>query len=365
MKSPFAKSRFNRGSVRFAATAASVVVIAGVATLALRQNHTRKADLSCKASAHFRIGYQKSGILNLQRLRGGLERRLHSENVQVDWVSFPAGPQILEGISAGDIDAGWTGDAPVIFALASGSDIAFVANSAPDNSGESRAIIVPGNSSIHQASDLTGKRIAVQKGSGSHNLLVQVLEHANVPYQSIHPVYLAPADARAAFETGSVDAWTIWDPYLAIEQKQLAVRTVAGGKGIVTAGGFYVSRRDFARKHPRWLQALLSEAEGNARWAELNPTEASKLIAPQAGLDPVALETTVRRLHAPQLKVLEAGPLTDEVINAEQKVADEFLRIGLLPSRVDVRKGLLTPQEYAAFQVNAPGAIKVGQVDLR
>jgi len=44
---------------------------------------------------------------------------------------------------------------------------------------------------------------------------VKALEKAGVKYSEIEPVFLAPADARAAFERGAVDAWVIWDPFQA------------------------------------------------------------------------------------------------------------------------------------------------------
>ena len=47
--------------------------------------------------------------------------------------------------------------------------------------------------------DLRGKKVALNKGSNVHYLLVKALEKAGLKYTDIQPVFLAPADARAAF----------------------------------------------------------------------------------------------------------------------------------------------------------------------
>ena len=45
-----------------------------------------------------------------------------------------------------------------------------------------------------------------------HYLLVRVLDKAGLKYTDVL-VFLPPADRRAAFEKGPVDAWVIWEPY--------------------------------------------------------------------------------------------------------------------------------------------------------
>ncbi|WP_164214178.1 ABC transporter substrate-binding protein, partial [Stenotrophomonas maltophilia] len=68
---------------------------------------------------------------------------------------------------------------------------------------------------IQSIKDLKGKRVALNKGSNVHYLLLKVLEANHLSLSDIQPVYLPPSDARAAFEKGAVDAWVIWDPFFA------------------------------------------------------------------------------------------------------------------------------------------------------
>lgn len=182
------------------------------------------------ATKEVRIGYQKYGTLTLLKGRGTLEKRLREKNIAVKWTEFPAGPQLLEGLNVGSIDFGTVGEAPPIFAQAAGANLVYVGNEPPSPSSE--AIVVPKGSNLRSLADLKGKKIALNKGSNVHFLLVKALEKAGIAYTDIQPVYLPPADARAAFERGAVDAWVIWDPFLAAAEKQLGARVLIDGKGL-------------------------------------------------------------------------------------------------------------------------------------
>src|SRR6185295_14962083 len=130
-----------------------------------------------------------------------------------------------------------------------------------------------------------GKKVALNKGSNVHYLLVKALERAGVKYGEIQTVFLAPADARAAFERGSVDAWVIWDPFLAAAEKQLGARVLADGRGLVANHQFYLAARPYADKRPQVIQAIVEELARLDRWAEGDPKEVAALLAPQIGLD--------------------------------------------------------------------------------
>ena len=158
-----------------------------------------------------RIGFQKYGKLVLLKGRGTLEEKLKPLGYKV----------VVDGI-------------PVRAALAGSAQCrrdrfrqspakrrrssrrrqarrCLFAYEPPAPQGE--AILVPKDSTLKSVADLKGKKVALNKGSNVHYLLVKALEKAGVKYTDIEPVFLAPADARAAFERGAVDAWVIWDPY--------------------------------------------------------------------------------------------------------------------------------------------------------
>ena len=88
-----------------------------------------------------RIGYQKTGVLLVVKARRQLERRFESQGPAVRWVEFPSGPPLLEALSAGGVDFGYTGDTPPIFAQAGRANIRCVG--VIPARGYGQAIIVP------------------------------------------------------------------------------------------------------------------------------------------------------------------------------------------------------------------------------
>ena len=290
-----------------------------------------------------RIGYQKYGTLVLLKAKGSLEKRLAEQGIEVQWTEFPGGPQLLEGLNVGSIDFGTTGEAPPIFAQAAGADLLYVAHEPPAPTSE--AILVPKDSALKSVSELKGKKIALNKGSNVHYLLVRALEDAGLKYSDIQPVYLPPADARAAFERGSVDAWVIWDPFQAAAEHQLQARTLRNGEGLVANHQFYLAARPYAEKHPEVVSVLVEEIRGIGEWTRANSAEATAQVAPLLGLSPEITRTAVER------QAYGAQLITPDVVEAQQKIADTFTDLKLIPKKLSIKEVIWNP----------PAAAKVAQ----
>ena len=282
-----------------------------------------------------RIGYQKYGTLVLLKARGTLEKRLAEQGVEVKWTEFPGGPQLLEGLNVGSVDFGVTGETPPVFAQAAGADLLYVAHEPPAPSGE--AILLPKDSPIRSVSELKGKKVALNKGSNVHYLLVRALEEAGLKYSDIQPVYLPPADARAAFERGSVDAWVIWDPFQSAAEHQLQARSLRDGSGLVDNHQFYLATRAYAEKNPQVLDVLIEEIRGVGEWVRSNPAEATAEVAPLIGLSPEITRQAVER------QGYGAQFITPEVVEAQQKIADTFTELRLIPKKLSIQNVIWTP----------------------
>ena len=309
--------------------AAAGVMAAGMPAAALAQ-----------AKGEVRIGYQKYGTLTLLKGRGTLEKRLAEQGVGVKWTEFPAGPVLLEGLNVGSIDFGTVGEAPPIFAQAAGANLVYVGNEPASPASE--AIVVPKGSGLRTLADLKGKKIALNKGSNVHYLLLKALEKAGVAYADIQPVFLPPADARAAFERGSVDAWAIWDPFLAAAEKQLGARVLADGKGLVANYQFYLASRTYAEKNPEILRIVLDEVAKVDDWGRNNPDEVATILSAQTGLSKEVVALAASR-YAYGVK-----PVSVDVIAAQQKVADAFSNLKLIPKPIVVRDALLPAAKQVA-----------------
>jgi sulfonate transport system substrate-binding protein len=285
-----------------------------------------------------RIGYQKYGTLFLLKARGNLDERLKKEGVSVQWVQFPAGPQLLEGLNAGSIDYGSTGETPPIFAQAAGAPLVYAGNEPSDPKGE--AILVPKGSTLQKVEELKGKKVALNKGSNVHYLLVKALEAAGLKYSDIQTVYLPPADARAAFEKGSVDAWVIWEPYLTVAVRSLGARVLKSGEGLVANRQFYLVAKPFAAQYPDRVKAILAETEAVNKWTKTNFEEAAAVLSPQIGIDvPTLTEVLKGRPYGVQ------QPLAADVVAYQQQVADTFVQLKLLPKPIKIQEVAEVPKK--------------------
>ena len=275
-----------------------------------------------------RIGFQKYGKLVLLKSKGTLEGKLKAAGYQVVWTEFPSGPPLLEALNVGAIDFGNTGEAPPIFAQAAGAPIQYVAYEPPAPKGE--AILVPKDSKLNTVADLKGKKVALNKGSNVHYLLVKALEKTGVNYSEIEPVFLAPADARAAFERGAVDAWVIWDPFQAAAEAATGARTLADGSGIVANYQFYFSSKKFVESDPKIVDVVLGQLSEVDGWAKGDIHAVAEQLAPAIGLSVPVVEVALKR------QSYGIKPLTESVIADQQQVADTFFSLGLIPKQIKI-----------------------------
>ncbi|PWT92401.1 aliphatic sulfonate ABC transporter substrate-binding protein [Bradyrhizobium sp. PMVTL-01] len=278
--------------------------------------------------AEIRIGTQKGGFFPAVRQRQTLENAFKPLGIEIKWVDFQFGPPLLEAINVGSVDFGYVGDSPPIFAQAGGARIRYVA--AVKSEGNTQAIIVPKDSAIKTLADLKGKRVAFGKGSSAHNLLVAALEKAGLSWSDITPAPLAPADATAAFVKGSVDAWSIWDPYLALAELKENARVIAFDKDVHKPNAFYIANTDFVEKYPALVAKLNTTFASEGVWANQHHEDVAKAQADATGVDIEAVRRFVDRSN------FRVVPLDAEIVASQQAVADRFAKLGLIPKPVTV-----------------------------
>jgi sulfonate transport system substrate-binding protein len=275
-----------------------------------------------------RVGFQKYGKIVLLKGKGTLEKALEPLGYKVTWTEFPAGPQLLEAVNVGAIDIGNTGEAPPIFAQAAGAPLVYVAHEPPAPKGE--AILVPKGSAIQSVAELRGKKVALNKGSNVHYLLVKALEKAGVHYADITPVFLAPADARAAFERGAVDAWAIWDPFQAAAEATIGARVLADGTGVVSNHQFYLASEKLVANHDAALKIFLKQLGAVDDWAKADIKAVAEALSPSTGIPVPILQIALAR------QSYGIRPLDQATIAEQQRIADTFHALGLLPKAITI-----------------------------
>ncbi|WP_414713433.1 sulfonate ABC transporter substrate-binding protein [Siccibacter turicensis] len=300
--------------------------------------------LSLSATAHaaepaapeaLRIGYQKGSVsMVLTKSHRFLEQRY--PHTRISWVEFPAGPQMLEALNVGSIDLGSTGDIPPIFAQAAGADLVYIG--AEPAKPKAEVILVPENSPLKSVADLKGRKVAFQKGSSSHNLVLRALQQAGLTFKDIQPIYLTPADARAAFQQGNVDAWAIWDPYYSAALLHGGVRVLKDGEGLKQTGSFYLAARPYAEANGPFLLGVLQTFSDADALTLSQRQQSITLLATSMGLPEKVIATYLD--HRPPTSIT---PVNEETAVRQQQTADLFYENRLVPKQLDIRDRIWHP----------------------
>ncbi|WP_437274640.1 sulfonate ABC transporter substrate-binding protein [Sorangium sp. So ce375] len=295
-----------------------------------------------RAAVVVRLGYQKIGTPFLLKERAeALTKALEARNARAEWVEFQAGPPLLEAMRAGAVDVGHVGETPPVFAQAGNVPFVYAASDAPAPGAE--AIVVKKDSPIRTVAALKGKRVALNRGSNVHYLLIRALESAGLTLDDIQVVFLAPADARTAFEGGNIDAWVIWDPFLAAAELAGA-RILKDGEGLVDNRLFYVVRREFAEEQPEILRIVFEEYRALCAWEDGHREEASQILARSSG---IAYEAFLRAEHRRAYQIL---PITPEITQRQQAIADTFHKLAIIPRDIRVEEALLPGAEIGGVR---------------
>ncbi|WP_419758284.1 aliphatic sulfonate ABC transporter substrate-binding protein [Acidisoma sp.] len=279
------------------------------------------------AGGTIHLGYQKYGTLLLLKAAGTLDRTLAPLGFTVSWSEFLSGPPLLEALNAGAIDFGITGETPPIFAQAAGTPFVYVAADPPAPKGE--GIVVPSGSTIKTLSDLRGRHIVTTKGSNANYLLVAALAKAGLTPKDAQISFLAPPDAFAAFRTGRVDAWCCWDPLFAAAE-MTGGQLVADAEGIAPNHQFFLARRSFAEANAPVVRAVVSAVGATEKSVAADTGAAAIKLGPETGIPIPVLQKALARV------AYGVGPMTPAIFADQQKIADTFFGLGLVPRKIVV-----------------------------
>jgi sulfonate transport system substrate-binding protein len=314
---------------QIAATAGAATALMAAASGCGSGGSTTAAPQSsnvANSSTVLRVGDQKATSAEALLKAAGLLDKLP---FRVEWSTFTSGPPMLQAMGSGSLDLGDVGDAPPVFAAASGEKIAAVAAQKPVTA--AAAILVPSGSPITSVAQLKGKTIAVAQGSSADYQLIAALARAGLTVHDVHLIYLQPADAEAAFAAHHVAAWAVWSPYIEQAETTNHAKVLADGTGL---GGNYTfvvaSQQSLADKDKSSEIKIYVKYLNQARtWANTHPAEWAKAWADGTGL-PVSVMT-----QAAKDDVSTVVPIDSAVVSFEQQVADTFSKSGLIPKDID------------------------------
>jgi len=272
----------------------------------------------------------KVGDQSLQT-RGILEAsgQLKDLPYKIEWFNFPAAQPLGEALNAGAVDVGGLGDAPLVFALAAGARVRAVA--ATRSNPLDLAIVVGPQSPLTEVANLKGKRLATTRGSIGHYLALAALKKANLSASDVTFVFLAPADAKAALASGSVDAWSVWDPYTALGESRDHDRIIANGVGLSEGLSYQVATETAIAAKRAQLADFLRRVATGQRWALTHPDEVAAMQSRVTGLPTDVLKTVYQRGQVHPVAI------DDSVVAAQQRTADTYEAASVIRAHLDVR----------------------------
>jgi sulfonate transport system substrate-binding protein len=256
----------------------------------------------------------------------------------VSWSDFTSGPPMLEAMASGSVDVGGVGDAPPVFAAAGGEGVEIVgAREVP--TGDQDALLVPKGSPITSIQQLKGKKIAYGSGSSGNYQMLTVLTAAGLTTKDVTLVNLQPAEALAAFTSGSVDAWDIWPPYVQQVVAQDGAKVLARGSQYGSPYSYEVASKAAVANPAKAaaIQVYLATLNKAYVWAEKNPDAWGAAWAAATGL-PASITNVAATVDSTTPVVINAA-----ITNSEQELVTQFYKAGLIPSQPTM-SGYITTQ---------------------
>lgn len=267
----------------------------------------------------------------IAREKGLFEQAFKKYGVgKVEYTTFQSLAALNETLGANRLDIIFEAEPPAIFGKAAGNDLRIVGISCS----LIQEILVRTDSPVAKISDLRGKKATVPAGTSSHYNLLAILSSANLSDADVEVIDMSPPDAKNAFETGQVEAWAIWPPW--VEQE------IVSGKGRVLGGtqaqihSIMSLRGKFQDEHSDIARAAFQVLEDSKAWIRQNPDEAQQLAAKSLKLD-------IKVINLAWPKHDWSAQLNDSITADIQSKADFLQKKGKIKTPINVKSQLIFP----------------------
>src|SRR5690606_15843746 len=192
-------------------------------------------------------------------------------------------------LRANAVDVGSTAGSAALLARANGSPIQTIALY---DQPELAAIVVPADSDITSADQLTGHSIAATKGTDPYGFLLQTLDAHGIALGDVEVQNLQHADGRVALENGAVDAWAGLDPIMADSELNAGSRLVYRNVDLNTYG-FLHATEALLEASPDLAQLVVDAYERAREWVAEHPDETVEILAEVAGIESDVAEKVI------------------------------------------------------------------------
>jgi NitT/TauT family transport system substrate-binding protein len=267
------------------------------------------------AQAKGKLGYMK--IVDNAAMFMAMEKGFFkAEGLELETVPMAGGALIVQGVTSGDLQIGWTNVISLYQAHAERFDFKLIAGGATNVKAthESHAIQVLKSSPVIRASDLEGKTVAVNTLNNIVHLMAMAwIDKNGANSGKVKFVEVPFPQMEAALVGGKIDAVSIHEPFAtaAVEKGQTRVLAYPWGDVLpkFLIASWFASEKwiaknkemgqAFVRAISRGVDAIQADPAGSraamVKWAGLNPDLAGKIGLPvfEKGISEKDVQATI------------------------------------------------------------------------
>ena len=253
---------------------------------------------------------------------------------------YATGVDALNALQAGESEIVQVG-VPMIGAVLRGMDLVALGNYSGNatklGSDATVALVAREGSGIDpkNLATLKGKKIAASFGTINHLYALALIEKAGLTPADVTLVNTPPPDMTVALLSKGIDAFSGWDPWPIVAQKDVpGAYVVVRGGDLISYLGYNVATRAWIEKNGDTIEKFLAAVAEADKWMRANPKQAAQVATRWIpGLKPEVAEAAMqfniqqndRRLSANNYRALWAAQ-------------DRLSRLGIIKSTFDVNK---------------------------
>ena len=262
-----------------------------------------------------KLGYMK--IVDNAPMFVAMERGFFkAAGLELETVPMAGGAVIVQGVTSGDLQIGWTNVISLYQAHVEGFDFKFIAGGATNVKGtnDTHALLVAKSSPINSATDLEGKTVAVNTLNNIvHLMALAWLDKNGASSAKVKFVEIPFPQMEAALLAGKIDAASAHEPFPSAALAKGVTRVLANpwsdviGKFLIAS---WFASEKWLQKNKQTAQAFIAalnrgidavgaDPKGSrdaiAKWTGLKPDLAGKIPLPvfERGVSEKDLQVTI------------------------------------------------------------------------
>ncbi len=205
------------------------------------------------------------------------EEEFAKEGIEIKWYELE-GPATTEALAAKSIDIATSLNyVSAMITKANGNDIKVI--SSYSKFPEAIGMLAGVDSGIASVIDLKGKKVALQKGTMLHEMLIRALDNADLSIEDIEVVNMPSPDAANALLQKHVDAAILPDPIMAKVIASQKAKLIITAEDIILGQAVIAARSEFIAEHPEIIKRFLEVHNQNLDWSEKNVDESLELAS--------------------------------------------------------------------------------------